>query len=414
MAKKVIIFNFGSCTKCFDESLLLPKDAAYVVDRVANPAAWKPALVDVAVLAGYLLPKDKAIIGSIAKNAKKVIAFGTCAVTGGPFGLASAKGTKLLPIAEAAPGAAEVHGCLGEWFELDQAIKGVQPEKIKLCDACKRRSTCKFLSEVVRQLEPPAEDEESCFNDRGFACNGYVARQCKEKCIDQFTPCRACKPFVNRPGIRMLSMFGTLMANVEVATEATGGIAGTDKLADVADDVTRGVPDVSGLFFRFSLPLEAPLGKTKSAGNILADVFVGRPVEEMPLIAGMLGGRNAIGMTLDIIEAYEQGTSIEVSELVKTYRKQLRDLETQLQAAIKTSDCAKYGRITDQVRKLAGNMNLSRLFFGGFKAVIPGEQAAFDEYKAKIIEFKDGTYQAGGVTYSLDTAGLVTAFTWRK
>jgi coenzyme F420-reducing hydrogenase gamma subunit len=414
MKKKITIFNFGSCSKCFDEALLLPKDAAYEVERIANPAAWKPVSTDVAVIAGYLLPKDKQIIGPIVKNAKKVVAFGTCAVTGGPFGLASAKGTRFLSIAEAAPGAAEVHGCLGEWFELDQAIKGVQPDKAKLCDACKRRSTCKFLSEVVRQLEPPAEDEESCFNDRGFACNGYVARQCKEKCIDHFTPCRACKPFVDRPGIRMLSMFGTLMANVEVATEATGGIAGTDKLADVADDVTRGVPDVSGLFFRFSLPLEAPLGKAKSAGDVLADVFVGRPVEEMPLIAGMLGGKSAISITLDIFEAYEQGTGIEVSELVKTYRKQLRDLEAQLQAATKASDVARYGSTTDQIRKIAGNMNLSRLFFGGFKAVIPGEQAAFDEYKAKTIEFKDDTYQAGGVTYSLDAAGLVTAFTWRK
>ncbi len=414
MAKNVTVFNFGTCSKCFDETLLLPKDAAYAIERVADPTAWKPAATDVAVIAGYLLPTDKLIVGSITKNAKKVVAFGTCAVTGGPFGLASAKGTKLVPVAEAAPGAAEVHGCLGEWFELDQAIKGVQPDKAKLCDACKRRSTCKFLSEVVRQLEPPAEDEESCFNDRGFACNGYVARQCKEKCIDHFTPCRACKPLVNHPGIRMLSMFGTLMANVEVATEATGGIAGTDKLADVVDDVTRSVPDVSGLFFRFSLPLEAPLGRIKSAGSMLADVFVGRPVEELPLLAGMLGGKNAIGMTLDIIEAYEQGTGIEVSDLTKKYRRQLRNLEVQLQAATKAGDGSKYGSITDQIRDIAGNMNLSRLFFGGFKAVIRGEQAAFDDYKAKTIEFKDGTYQAGAVSYSLDAAGLVTAFTWRK
>jgi Ni,Fe-hydrogenase III small subunit len=414
MATKVTIFNFGTCSKCFDESLLLPKDAAYAVERITDPASWKPSATGVAVIAGYLLPKDKKIVDSIFKNTKKVVAFGTCAVAGGPFGLASAKGTKFLPVPEAAPGSVEVHGCLGEWFELGQAIKGVQPDKAKLCESCKRRSTCKFLSEVVRQLEPPAEDEESCFNDRGFACNGYVARQCKEKCIDHFTPCRACKPFVNRPGIRMLSMFGTLIANVEVATEATGGMAGTDKLADVADDVTRGVPDVSGLFFRFSLPIEAPMGRAKSAGNMLADVFVGRPVEELPLIAGMLGGKNAIGMTLDVIEAYEQGTGIEVSELVRTYRKQLRDFESQLQAATKASDSTKYGNITDQIRKVAGNMNLSRLFFGGFKAMIPGEQAAFDEYKAKTIEFKDGTYQAGEVTYSLDAAGLVTAFTWRK
>jgi coenzyme F420-reducing hydrogenase gamma subunit len=414
MAKKITIFNFGSCSKCFDETLLLPKDTSFLVERINSPASWKATGIDVAIIAGYLLPKDKVLVDGIAKNAKKVIAFGTCAASGGPFGLASAKGTVFLPASEAVPGVVDVHGCLGEWFELAQAIKGVQPDRAKLCESCKRRSTCKFLSEVVRQLEPVAEEEESCFNDRGFACNGYVARQCKEKCIDNFTPCRACKPFIDRPGIRMLSMFGTLIANVEVATEATGGLAGTDKLADVADDVTRGVPDVSGLFFRFSLPIEMPPGKAKSSGNLLSDVFIGRPIEELPLIAGMLGGKNAISMVLDIIEAYEQGTAIETSGVAKSYRKQLRVLENELQLAIKSSDATKYGSTTEPIRRIAGNMNLSRVFFGGFKTAIPGEQASFDEYKAKIIEFKGGNYQAGGVSYNLDAAGVVTAFTWRK
>lgn len=413
MVDNVTIFKFGTCSKCFDETLLLPADAGYAIERVADPASWESSKTDVAIITGYLLPDDKEVIERIASNADQVIAFGTCAVTAGPFGLASAKGTKFLATRDVVKDMIEVPACLGEWFELHEAIQGNAPQHPykKLCAACKRRSTCKFLSEVIRQLDP-ASDDESCFNDRGFACNGYVARQCKEKCIDQFTPCRACKPFIDRPGIRMLSMFGTLLANVEVATEATGGIAGTDKLADGPDDVTRGVPDVSGGFFRFSLPEEMPLGKVPSSGNILSDVFTGRTIEELPLIAGMLGGQNAIGMQLDIIEAYEQGTGIEVTDVVKTHRNNLRELESQLVTTIENGDAIAYGGTTEQIRQIAGNMNLSRVYFGGFKTPILDEQASFEDYKSKIIEFKQGTYHAGNVAYTLDAEGKVTDFLW--
>lgn len=411
MTTTVSIFRFGSCEKCFDETLLLPTDSSYAVDRVDDPAVWAATDIDVAVVTGYLLPSDKPTIEAIKEHAGQVIAFGTCATSGGIFGLASAKGTEIVPLPEEITGAVEVSGCLGDWFELHEAIQGTVSKGKKLCEACKRKSTCKFLSEVVRQLEPGAGEDEACFNDRGFACSGYVARQCKEKCIDQFTPCRACRPLVDHPGIHMLSMFGTLMANVEVGTEATGGIAGTDKLADGPDDVTRSVPDVSGLFFRFSLPVEMPVGKVPSSGNILSDVFAGRPIEELPLIAGMLGGRSAVSMQLDIIEAYEQDMGIEVPGAVKDYRASLREAEGQLRAAVESADAAAYGAATELIRKIAGNMNLSRVFFGGFKAEIP-DAGSFDEYKAKIIEIKAGTYQAGGVAYTLDGEGKVTEFTW--
>nr|MDO8111903.1 hypothetical protein [Candidatus Sigynarchaeota archaeon] len=411
MAQKVTVFNFGTCAKCFDATLLLPADNGYELKRALEPSKWVPSPIDVAVITGYLLPKDKVLVEKIAKNAKLVIAFGSCAATGGPFGLACARGTKVTPARDMVE-AIDVHGCVGEWFELHQVIKGNQPDRAKLCDACKRRSTCKFLSEVVRQIDP-SQDDESCFNDRGFMCNGYVARQCKEKCIDVATPCRACKPLVDHPGIRMLSMFGTLMANVEVGTEATGGIAGTDKLADAPDDVTRSVPDVSGAFFRFSLPVEMPIGKLPSTGSILSDVFTGRPLEELPLLAGMLGGRRAISMVLDIIEAYENGTGIEINDIVKGYRNKLREIEAQMQSVTKAGDAAWYGSAADAIRKIAGNMNLSNIFFGGFKTPIKDEQAPFDEYKSKIIEFKKGTYQAGRVKYAIDAEGKVNEFSWR-
>ena len=145
-----------------------------------------------------------------------------------------------------------VHGCLGEIAELKASLDAQDLAKtLALCKKCSRKSTCSYLDEVERQLDP-SEDTESCFNDLGFMCTGYIARECTEMCVDFGAPCRGCKPIIDRPGFRMLGMFGTLMANVEVATEQNK-YGATDKLADEDDDVTESVLDVAGKFFRFNL-----------------------------------------------------------------------------------------------------------------------------------------------------------------
>ena len=403
----VKIFQFNGCNKCFHETILLQKESGLDIELISNLADWKESKMDVAILTGYLLPQDKDILFKIEANSDKVIAYGDCTTTGGIFGLANQKGSDITPITKVLPNSIRVNGCLAEIEELSSVIKGEEKPKLKLlCKVCKRRSTCEYLDAVHRQIDPQ-EDEESCFNDLGFLCNGYIATECKERCVDYGTQCRGCKPLVERSGVRMLGMFGTLMGNVEVATEASK-YGATDKLADQDDDMTDSLPDIVGNFFRFTLPTSGlPPGRIDSKGSILEDVFNGRLIEELPLISGLLGGDKSITITLSIIEAYEKGTGIEVSEETTTLRETLRNLEKELVTAIDGQDAEKYEQTTDKIRKIAGNMNLSNVFFGGFKTPIKGSDN-FEDYKSHIFEVIEGSYTNGLIEYNLDSKGIIT------
>ena len=401
----VKVFQFNGCNKCFNEALLLKLNSEYNVEYIRDPKNWKEEKIEIAVLTGYLLPNDKEQLLKIKSNAEKVIAYGSCTVTGGIFALANQHGHEVTPLKDFNNDVVEIEGCLGEVDELISVINGETLEKPKkLCDLCSRRATCDYLDEVHRQIE--LEDEKTCFNDLGFLCNGFIARECKERCINYNTPCRGCKQLVERSGIRMLGMFGTLMGNIEVATEHSEKGA-TDKLADEEDDVTRSLPDILGNFFRFILPTSGlPKGRIPSSGSLLEDLFSGRLIEELPLITGLLGGEKSISLTLKIIETYEKANQIEVSEQTQKYRKELLMLEENLQKAIENEDAKQYKEISEEIRQIAGNMNLSNIFFGGFKSQID-DNDNFDEYKTHIFEVVEGTYKNGSVEYSIDSEGVI-------
>ena len=402
----VKVFQFNGCKKCFNETLLLKEGAKYRVEYVSDPKNWKGEKVDVSVITGYILPGDLEHLENIKQNSNKVIAYGDCTTTGGVFALANQKGHEVTPLSNFVKEANSVHGCLGEIEELMLAIEGTEVPKLKsLCQVCSRKATCDYMESINRQIE--LEDFETCFNDLGFLCSGFNAKECKEKCIDYNTPCRGCKPSIDRSGVRMLAMFGTLAGNIEVATEHNEKGA-TDKLADEDDDVTRGLPDIVGNFFRFTLPTSGlPKGRIPSSGTLLEDVFIGRLIEEIPLISGLLGGAKSISLTLKFIEPYEKANQIEVSAQTKKYREELLSLEKDLQNAIDKEDASAYKEITDKIRFIAGNMNLSNLFFGGFKSIIdPNDD--FNEYKTHVFEVVEGTYKNGSVEYAIDSDGIIT------
>jgi coenzyme F420-reducing hydrogenase gamma subunit len=402
----VKVFQFNGCNKCFSESILLKNEADFETEYITNPLEWKEEKMDIAVITGFLLPENQEILNKISKNSDRMIAYGDCTTTGGIFGLAKQRGHDVKPIRKLGLIPTEINGCLGEVEELISAIKSEEHPKLQnLCKVCARKSTCDYLDEVHRQINLD-EDPETCFNDQGFLCSGYIALECKERCIDYGTQCRGCKPMVDRSGIRMLGMFGTLMGNIEVATEASK-YGATDKLADKDDDITESLPDIVGNFFRFTLPISGlPRGKISSNGNILEDIFLGRLIEEIPLITGLLGGTKSISLTLNIIETYEKGANIEVSEKTKKYRKELKTLENDLQSAFENQDADKYKEITDKIRKIAGNMNLSNIFFGGFKTSID-EDDKFEDYKTHIFEVVEGTYKNGSIEFSIDSKGVI-------
>jgi len=401
----VKIFQFNGCNKCFNETILLKGESNYKVEFIQDPKNWKEEKTDVSIITGFLLPRNKQVLNKIKSHSEKVIAYGNCTTTGGIFALANQKGHDVSPLNKFIEDSININGCLGEIEELKLEIDGNEIPKLKnLCTVCGRRKTCDYLEEVKRQIE--LEDNETCFNDLGYLCNGFVSKECKERCIDYNAPCRGCKPIVERSGIRMLGMFGTLMGNIEVATEHSEKGA-TDKLADKDDDVTESLPDIVGNFFRFTLPTSGlPKGRIPSNGNLLEDVFTGRLIEELPLISGLLGGDHSISLTLKIIETYEEANNIEVSEQTKKYRKELLKLEENLQEANQSKNPEHYKKITQEIRKIAGNMNLSNVFFGGFRSQID-DKDNFEEYKTHIFDVVEGTYKNGLVEFTIDQIGII-------
>ncbi|NVM35790.1 MAG: hypothetical protein HWN81_09355 [Candidatus Lokiarchaeota archaeon] len=401
----VRIFQFNGCNKCFNETILLKGESKYKVEFIQNPRNWKEEKTDVSIITGFLLPENKDALNKIKKNSGKVIAYGNCATTGGVFALANQKGHEVSPLNKIIEDSISINSCLGEIEELKQEIEENGLPKLKnLCIVCGRRKTCDYLDDVKRQID--LEDTETCFNDLGYLCNGFVSKECKERCIDYNAPCRGCKPIIERSGIRMLGMFGTLMGNIEVATEHSEKGA-TDKLADKDDDVTENLPDIVGNFFRFTLPTSGlPKGRIASSGTLLEDVFTGRLIEELPLISGLLGGDHSISLTLKIIETYEEANNIEISKQTKKYRNDLLKLEDELQKAIQSKNPDQYKKITEEIRKIGGNMNLSNVFFGGFRSQI-NDKDNFEDYKSHVFDVVEGTYKNGSVEFTIDPIGIV-------
>ena len=179
---KIKVFQFNGCTKCFNETLLMEEKA----ERIAEPETWEPEKIDVAVLTGYLLTEDSSTLEKIIGNADKTIAYGTCATRGGPFGLSFQKGRAFVIPSRKHLDIVDIDGCLGEIEELESWIAGNVPESSPLCNTCERKSSCDYLEDVYRQIDPTS-DEESCFNDLGLLCNGYVAKSCKEMKIEDTT-----------------------------------------------------------------------------------------------------------------------------------------------------------------------------------------------------------------------------------
>jgi hypothetical protein len=51
-------------------------------------------------------------------------------------------------------------------------------------------------------------------------------------------------------------------------------------------------------------------------------------------------------------------------------------------------------------------MNLSNLFFGGFRSQID-DKDNFEDYKAHVFDVVEGTYKNGSVEFTIDPIGIV-------
>ena len=76
-------------------------------------------------------------------------------------------------------------------------------------------------------------------------------------------------------------------------------------------------------------------------------------------------------------------------------------------------DALKYEEITKKIREIAGNMNLSNIFYGGFKTQIR-DDADLDDYKAKIFDIVEGNYKNGIVEFKIDSTGIIKEITIKE
>jgi hypothetical protein len=94
-------------------------------------------------------------------------------------------------------------------------------------------------------------------------------------------------------------------------------------------------------------------------------------------------------------------------------RNKLLKFEKELRAAIDAQDAEKYEEITEKIRNIAGNMNLSNVFFGGFKTPIEGNEN-FEDYKSQVFEVVEGSYKNGLIEFTLDKKGIIKEITIKE
>jgi F420-non-reducing hydrogenase small subunit len=364
---------------------------------------------DVVVLSGYATEEDAGLLKDLRSKASRIVLYGTCPHTGGVFGLSNQRGGKVVPVSRIINVDFTVTGCPPDLRILQAYLeKGQSVAHVPLCKSCGRTFTTGYLSATVR--EPNKEDTTTCYNNQGVPCSGVVAGECNQRCIDFNTPCRGCVPSTAETGPGMLGYFTSLAGQIDVDTRATGWT--TDMLGEKPDELTAGLPDVVGTFFRFTLASEfLPGGKLPSSGEVYSDIMLGRRVEEAPQIAATIYGSRAVSVTLNLVEAAESSLGINVTEQVKALRTELRDLQTGWIEQWKMKDTKGFAKITDGLCTAGGNELLSNVGYGGFKVASKAAKGPLDTYVAPDFEIKGFTGSAedeySKVSVACDENGII-------
>jgi F420-non-reducing hydrogenase small subunit len=138
------------------------------------------------------------------------------------------------------------------WEVLDAVITGAAlpppgavlgASEKSLCDTCERKKSDEKTITGFKRMATTIPDPEICFLDQGLLCLGPVTRDgCGHQCVgESAVPCRGCygpPPGISDQGAKMIASVGSLI----VAEDAEG-------LQEVVDSL----PDQAGYYYRFSL-----------------------------------------------------------------------------------------------------------------------------------------------------------------
>ncbi|MCF2137802.1 MAG: hypothetical protein K9W43_11275 [Candidatus Thorarchaeota archaeon] len=412
MAKiKVSVVHLNGCDRCAWQLISLADNAN--IEIVEHPFLKGSGEADVIVLTGHALKSDAERLKKY--EGKKIILYGTCPYSGGIFGLANQKITgEVIPVPKLIETSGAVLGCPPDPEELLTLIAGKEIERKPLCKECSRAISEEKITSIIRV--PNWNNQETCFNNQGLPCNGVIAATCAQRCIDFGTPCRGCVALTDDPPGRMIGYFGSLAAQIEVDTTSTTWT--TDTLGDRPDDLTRGLVDVVGTFFRFHLASHfAYSGKNPSSGDQLSDIMIARAIEEAPQISATIFGRHGISVALNLIEAYEDAAGIKVSKETKDLRTELRNIQKKLLETLKSPTAEGIKEIIADIRGIGGNEVLSNVYFGGFKTPAKAAQVSFDTYQISS-EFEIKAVKASAedefskVSFTTDDEGIIREWTY--
>ncbi|MFB3826730.1 MAG: oxidoreductase [Bryobacteraceae bacterium] len=301
MKPKVAFYWCAACGGCEEAVVDLAENILDVVAKVdivfwpvaldfkeKDVAAMPDGSIAVAFLNGAVRNSEqKHMAELLRRKAQTVIAFGSCAQSGGIPGLANLAGRdsilrtvygdaqpatahrlnghelrlpvfhdhvdaldRVIPVDYYVPGCPPTPKMLGEALGIllggDLPAKGAVLATDKaMCEVCTRRDTRPeklMLSEFKRPHEMAA-DPEKCLLSQGLLCLGSVTRAgCEAACIKGNMPCTGC----NGPTSRVRDFGGK-------AAAAIASLADSNDEQEI-ERILAGIPDPLGAFYRYSLP----------------------------------------------------------------------------------------------------------------------------------------------------------------
>ncbi len=259
--------------------------------------------IDVVIFQGSLrLEEHVHVLKLLREKAKVLIGYGSCAITGGMYGLSNlytrdellktvydespstvkngnsypgeqikwnGENVGISPLTRWVEPPAEivefdlmVGGCppFGKTLDVvhdvlvNFAKKGVLPPRgtivageKTLCDNCTREKPEKLVIREIKRIHEVELDPNKCFLSQGILCLGPITTaMCSKACLEANMPCRGCYPVQEGVHDRALKYMSALASLVEVDREKQYS---DEELYDLMSKI----PDPVGTFNKFSL-----------------------------------------------------------------------------------------------------------------------------------------------------------------
>ncbi|MDQ7792026.1 MAG: oxidoreductase [Desulforudis sp.] len=263
--------------------------------KYSDLEAYEDGYIDVCLFHGAVRNSENEHIAKLLRQKSKVmVAFGSCAISGGIPGLANFKKKddifarayfdspstqnkeKVLPVPVLQMPEGEIDipefykdvKCLADVVDVEYYMPGCPPtseqiwnvvlaivtgqlppagsfvgcEDRALCNTCKRTKTDKKIKKFVRPHEIIV-DPDLCLLEQGLVCMGPVTRAgCGNQCTGANTPCSGC--------------YGPLSGVVDMGAKyisALASVVDADS-PEEADKIISEVLDPAGTFYRYGLP----------------------------------------------------------------------------------------------------------------------------------------------------------------